>query len=136
MPNLSRGRIIRATIRDPQGRNAKSRPVVVVVPPKDDDPASTLGVIGVSTRVGMAPPDECVNLPWQNGGHPRTGLSARSEAVCTWLETITVADVEREIGQVPADRMLAILQILTRLTPPGAAPTGSPPPDDAQEPGG
>lgn len=130
MPNLGRGRIIRATILDPQGRNAKSRPVVVVVPPVDNDPATTLGVIGVSTQIGMAPADVCVSLPWQNGGHPRTGLSARCEAVCTWLETITVANVEREIGQVPADRMLAILQILTRLTPPAAPPTVSPPPDD------
>jgi mRNA-degrading endonuclease toxin of MazEF toxin-antitoxin module len=117
MSNLVRGRIVVAKIADPQGRNPKSRPVVVVTPPASVAPAETLGVVAISTQVGMAPRAVCVELPWQNGGHPRTGLDKRCEAVCTWLATVTVADVEREIGSAPADRMLKILQIISSLRP-------------------
>jgi mRNA-degrading endonuclease toxin of MazEF toxin-antitoxin module len=126
--SLIRGRIIQVTIADPQGRNPKSRPAVVVVPPADASPTAQVRVIGVSTQIGMAPPAVCVELPWQRGGHPRTGLSARCEAVCTWLATITVADVDRELGTVPADRMLRILNILSGLTPPPTPPPAAPPP--------
>jgi hypothetical protein len=28
-------------------------------------------------------------LPWESGGHPRTGLNRKSAAVCFWYEIVT-----------------------------------------------
>jgi mRNA-degrading endonuclease toxin of MazEF toxin-antitoxin module len=64
VPPLSRGAIVWVEITDPQGRNPKCRPAVVVSPNEDIKPDAELWVVGVSTEVDAAPADVSVELPW------------------------------------------------------------------------
>ena len=68
---------------DPNGRNPKLRPAVIVA-------ATETGfiVVAVSSRLDIATERTHVMLPWESGGHPRTGLNRKSAAVCFWYEIV------------------------------------------------
>lgn len=68
---------------DPHGRNPKLRPAVVVA-------ATETGfiVVAISSRLDIATEQTHVMLPWESGGHPRTGLNRKSAAVCFWHEIV------------------------------------------------
>lgn len=69
---------------DPNGRNPKLRPAIVVA-------ATDSGfiVVAISSRLDIATDSTHVMLPWESGGHPRTGLNRKSAAVCFWYEIVT-----------------------------------------------
>src|SRR5438552_7296188 len=83
---LCRGRIVWVQLPDPQGRNPKCRPAVVVTPDADIRADGEVWVVAISTQLDQAPAEAQVELPWDRRGHPRTGLRERSAAVCTWME--------------------------------------------------
>jgi hypothetical protein len=74
--------------------------------------------VAVSTTFPHPVPEDCVELPYHPAGQSRTGLRRRSVAVCSWREQLTHADVIREIGRVPDQRMLLILEKVKRFSPP------------------
>jgi mRNA-degrading endonuclease toxin of MazEF toxin-antitoxin module len=119
---LQQGQIVRAMIPDPQGRNWKRRPVVIV---SDDTriAAGEIDVIAITTQAGSFPSEVSVPLPWQRGGHPRTTLNQRGEAICVWTARVTAEDVEPPVGRVPLAEMTRILTILADLQAPPPAPT-------------
>jgi mRNA-degrading endonuclease toxin of MazEF toxin-antitoxin module len=51
-------------VADPQGRNPKRRPAVIVTPNDDIAPDGVVRVVAISTRIEEAPPDVQVELPW------------------------------------------------------------------------
>jgi hypothetical protein len=110
MSSLCRGRIVWVEISDPQGRNPKCRPAVVVTATEDIAPEGEVIVVGISTQVDMAPADECVELPWDRNRHPRTGLKERSAAVCTWIKRAQVTSIKDLAGVVPGKQLLKILE--------------------------
>jgi mRNA-degrading endonuclease toxin of MazEF toxin-antitoxin module len=114
--SLRRGQIVWAEVLDPQGRARKLRPLVVV---SETPVEGAVTAVAITTKIDQAPPADCVELPWHRDGHPRTGLKARSVAVCTWVDVIQVTDVLNVAGRVPDD---AMLQIMSRVAPP---PSGS-----------
>ena len=121
---LQQGQIVRATIPDPQGRNWKRRPVVIV---SDNDriAAGEIDVIAITTQVGSFAPEVSVALPWQRGGHPRTTLNQRGEAICVWTARVPAGEVEPPVGRVPLAEMTRILAILADLQAP-PLPTAAP----------
>lgn len=121
---LQQGQIVRATIPDPQGRNWKRRPVVII---SDDDQiaAGEIDVIAITTQVGSFPSEVSVPLPWQRGGHPRTTLNQPNEAICVWIARVTASDVETPKGRVPIAEMTRILVIVSALQAPPPPPTPS-----------
>lgn len=124
-----RGRIVWVELLDPQGRNPKNRPAVIV---SDNahihpgDPTCEVLVVGITTKVEETPAEHAVALPWQRGRHPRTGLYEPSVAVITWLERIRLAAIREYGGTVPGRQLLDILQRLEALT--------TTPPPTSQEP--
>lgn len=94
---------------DPQKRNRKCRPAVVVTPDADIRADGEVWVVAISTQLDDAPADAQVELPWQRGGHPRTGLKERSAAVCTWMEKVSVTAIQAVAGVVPGRQLLGIL---------------------------
>jgi len=114
----SRGRIVWVELTDPQGRNPKTRPAVIVTATGDIKPDGTVVVVAVSSQVDASPPDVQVELPWANGGHPRTRLKERCAAVCTWLAEVPVSAIQRYGGTVPAAQMLRIIALLESLEEP------------------
>jgi mRNA-degrading endonuclease toxin of MazEF toxin-antitoxin module len=114
-----RGRIIRATVLDPQGRNPKVRPLVIVSRTEDIKSGETFLAVAISGELPKPLPDSYVRLPWHPQRHPRTGLKKDCAAICTWYVTLTEADITEYGGIVPSAQMQAIL---TRLAVIGALP--------------
>jgi mRNA-degrading endonuclease toxin of MazEF toxin-antitoxin module len=100
---LCRGRIVWVEVLDPQSRNRKCRPAVIVSPDADIRDDGEVWVVAISTQLQEAPTEDQVELPWERRGHPRTGLRERCAAVCTWMEKVSVASIQGHAGTVPAD---------------------------------
>jgi mRNA-degrading endonuclease toxin of MazEF toxin-antitoxin module len=123
----ARGRIIWVEAPDPQGRNPKVRPAVILTATQDIQPGGEVHCVAISSQVAQAPAEDQVALPWHPQGHPRTKLRERCAAVCTWLLRVSLPTVERFGGQVPTKEMLAILHKVGEL--PGAPPVALAPPE-------
>jgi len=100
---------------DPQGRNPKIRPAVIVTPTDAILPEGTIDVVAVTTQIDQSPAEVSVSLPWHRNGHPRTKLRRRNVADCSWRAQMPVLMVQSEAGQVPVAEMNRILQILAIL---------------------
>ena len=112
MPKLQQGSIVRVEACDPQGRNLKKRPVVVVHPTEKITPGEPFFCVAVTGEIPKDPPADCVLLPYQQGGHPRTGLRKRCAAMCPWLFEITEDQIIEYMGLVPKSQLEAILASL------------------------
>jgi mRNA-degrading endonuclease toxin of MazEF toxin-antitoxin module len=125
VPALCRGRIVWVELFDPQGRNRKCRPAVIVTPDADIRADGEVWVVAISTQLQEAPAEVLVELPWDRRGHPRTGLKERCAAVCTWMEKVAVASIQGSAGIVPGRQLL---DIQTRIKPPDlpSEPTAPP----------
>jgi mRNA-degrading endonuclease toxin of MazEF toxin-antitoxin module len=121
---LCRGRIVWVEMLDPQGRNPKCRPAVIVTPDADIRAHGEVWVVAISAQLAEAPAEAQVPLPWDRRGHPRTGLKERCAAVCTWMVKVSVTAIQECAGVVPGRQLL---DILTRIKPPE-------PPADAAAP--
>jgi mRNA-degrading endonuclease toxin of MazEF toxin-antitoxin module len=118
VPTLGRGRIVLAEITDRQGHNRKARPLVIVTPTEEIQEGLPFVGVAVSTTFPHPVPDDCIELPYHPGGQSRTGLRRLSVAVCSWRESLTHADVIRDIGRVPDQQMYAILEKVKQHTAP------------------
>ena len=124
---LQQGQIVRVAMPDPQGRNWKRRPVVIYTPTDEIAADGMIDVVAITTQVGTFPPEVSVPLPWQRGGHPRTTLTQRNEAICTWTGRVPITDAEPPIGRVPLAELTRILAILTSFLSPPVSPPPPPP---------
>lgn len=120
--SLEQGRIVWAELLDPQGRNPKRRPAVVLTPTAEIRPDGEIVVAALSSQVDQSSPDVSVELPWHRDGHPRTKLNRRNVVVCTWLVTLPVVAVGPDDfgGRVPFAEMARILKIVRALQGPSA----------------
>ena len=137
-PPLIPGRIVWATIPDPNGVNPKRRAVVLLVGEKDlPTPSSPLLGVAVTSTFKKPLAEDQVSLSW-NPQKAGTGLTKPCVAVCSWLVAIHRADIaDNDIsGVVPPRQMVEIQQkvkvhvtaLPTELgSPPSATATGSDP---------
>ena len=121
---LQQGRIVWAEVLDPQGRNPKVRPAVILTPASEIK--EEVVVAARTSRTDDSPPEVSVELPWHAGGHPRTKLDRRNVVVCTWLVTILISAIQGTLGLVPFAQMARILEIVGAL----GTQSESPPPTD------
>lgn len=132
---LRRGRVVWVEMNDPQGRNRKVRPAVVVTPTGEITPGGVIVVAAVTTQIGMAPASATVSLPWHGDRKQSpTGLTERSECVCDCLEAVPMADVRGTGGLVPFRQLSQILEKIAALRQPPAAASPSPPLNHADPP--
>jgi mRNA-degrading endonuclease toxin of MazEF toxin-antitoxin module len=68
------GRIVWVEVADPQGRNPKRRPAVIVTPTEEIQPDGMVRVVAISTQFEAAPPEVQVELPWDRRGTAKTQL--------------------------------------------------------------
>jgi mRNA interferase MazF len=118
---LCRGRIVWVELPDPQGRNPKCRPAVIVTADADIQPDGEVWVVAISTQHNEAPVEVQVELPWDPRRHPRTGLKERCAAICTWMVKVRVASIQGYAGVVPGRQLLDILTRINPPEPPGTA---------------
>jgi mRNA-degrading endonuclease toxin of MazEF toxin-antitoxin module len=112
---LQQGRIIWATICDPNGKNPKERPAVIVTATAELRADGPIVVVAITSRLKDPLSPDHVELPWQRGGHPRTGLKKRCAALCAWLIVIRPSDITEYAGVVPESKMRAILERIPRI---------------------
>lgn len=112
-PQLQQGRIVWVEVLDPQGRNPKVRPAVVLTTTAEIREDGEVAVAAVTTQLDAAPSEVCVELPWHRDGHPRTRLNRRNVVVCTWLATVSVAQICGYAGVVPFAQLARILSLVT-----------------------
>ena len=67
MSQLGRGRIVWVELLDPQSRNAKCRPAVIVTPDADIREDGEVWVVAISTQLDEAPVGAQVELPGNAG---------------------------------------------------------------------
>ena len=89
---------------DPQGRNAKSRPFVVVG--LQDGVARCVAVTG--TLVPTEPASRYVPLPWAADGRARTGLKKECWAYLGWVRLLERSDLDFKRGYCPPEPAAAI----------------------------
>ena len=118
MPSLCRGRIVRVEVLDPQGRNPKCRPAIIVTPTEEILPDGVVTLVGITGSLDAAPAEVQVALPWHRQGQVGTGLTKPCVAVCTWLFTRPVSSIQESRGIVPDRQMLQILDKIKSLAPP------------------
>lgn len=107
--------VIVAGLPDPQGRNPKDRPAVIVTPTDELRAGRPLFIVAITTTLSDPLPDDYVPLPWSRPRHPRTGLNARNAAVCHWLAHVEETQIARAIGRVPTRELIEIGEVLRRL---------------------
>jgi hypothetical protein len=114
MAILQYGSVVWARVVDRNGHE-KSRPVVVLTPSGEIKPGAVLAGVAVSSAPTLPRPPEHVPLPWQNGGHPRTGLNRPCWAICPWIVAFPFEAVEDIAGIVPTK---ILNEIIAKLPPP------------------
>ena len=117
-PKLRHGSIVWVELLDPQGRNPKIRPAVVITPTDDITDEGSVHVIGITSQTNESASDVTVDLPWHRNQHPRTKLRRASVAVCTWQQIVSASEIVEIRGQVPVPEMMQILTILNSMNQP------------------
>jgi mRNA-degrading endonuclease toxin of MazEF toxin-antitoxin module len=113
---------------DPQGRNPKVRPAVVLTPTADIAPEGTVWVAAVTGQTDDIPEGFAVPLPWHRNGHPETKLTKPCAVACHWVAQVPVSAIVSARGQVPTRLLFEVLDAVRQL--PGGPfpppPAGSP----------
>ncbi|MGL4550054.1 MAG: hypothetical protein ACRC33_02610 [Gemmataceae bacterium] len=114
------GRIVYAVVNDPQGRNPKERPCLIVNRDPEDTPDARLAVVAItSTFAEIEPADRVMILYPQaqlNGRpHPITGLTCESAAACRWQTLIRESEVTGVGGRVPGHLLDRVLTRVNEL---------------------
>jgi hypothetical protein len=118
VPSLVQGRIVWLEVLGEEGRNPKTRPVVIV----DQDPASIspdahLHGVCVTTQISAELRSFCVPLPYRKrGGHNvLTKLNQQSNAVCTWQIAFLASKIIHFGGLVEPKHMRVIQEKLKEI---------------------
>ena len=112
---IIRGSIVWASVVDPNGRNPKERPAIVISSDKHILSSDELVAVAVSSRVQLADGAQNVRIPWHRGRHPVTGLDRPCVAVCDWLIRLNKVDIIDVGGTCPPKQLMEILQTVARL---------------------
>ena len=107
--------VLVSRLLNPQGRNPKDRPAVVMTTADLEGQGMPLLIIAVTTLIPHPLPDDHLLLLWQRPRHPRTGLTKRCAAVCSWLTWIDEERILQSIGFVPGKQLKALKEALERL---------------------
>jgi mRNA-degrading endonuclease toxin of MazEF toxin-antitoxin module len=104
-------------VRDHNGFR-KTRPVIILTPNDEIGIDQPLVVMAVTTTYPHPVPKDHVELPWNpDSRRVSTGLSRRSAAVVTWLDTAYADEVMEVIGTVPTKIINNIRERLAKLPP-------------------
>jgi hypothetical protein len=108
---LEQGLIVWAEVADANGFR-KMRPGIIVSPTRQSTDELEYDVVAITSRIPDPLPADYILLPWHPDRHPRTGLNRKCAAVCSWVRTITLADIHDFAGVLPG-RYLS--QVLLRI---------------------
>lgn len=110
-PELRRGRIVWAAVRDRNGIE-KQRPVIVVTATGEIREDELFEAMAITTTFPDPPPQDHIELPWDSRGRTLTKLRRRSAAVLSWIVEIQASDAIEYHSDVPMRLMTRILEAL------------------------
>jgi hypothetical protein len=102
---------VEAVVADPQGGNNKRRPLLVVG--FEDD--GRVVWCAISSTFPVPIPHTCIRLPSDPRGHPSTGLTVECVAVCEWVDSFDVSEIECKRGYVSTKTLRRVVQIIEDL---------------------
>ncbi len=125
-PSLAFGSVVRMMLLDPQGRNPKPRPAVVITTDAElQEGCADVWLVAITGEGGHEPQFE-IPLAYDPAGKCRTGLRKPSVAVCCWLAKVPIDAIERRVGHLDAATMAAISMRVERYRAALANPHSSP----------
>ena len=98
MPKPEQGRIILVEVSDPQERNIKLRPAVIISETTQIQRDGRITCVAITSSIPDKLPNDCVFLPFDPTGKARTGLRKRSMAMCSWIFEIKEDEIEKYLG--------------------------------------
>ena len=117
MNELRRGRIVWVELLDPQGRNPKIRPAVVLSATAAITPEGSVWIAAITKQIDTIPDEFAALLPWMQQGHPETKLKEPCAVACHWVASVPVSAVQRVSGRVPDRLMIEVLAAVNQLPP-------------------
>jgi mRNA-degrading endonuclease toxin of MazEF toxin-antitoxin module len=116
IPDYRFGDIIEAAIPDPNDKNIKPRPVLIISPNDEVAIRHHLNVMAISSsNFPPVMPDCWFELPWDPDGHVTTGLTMRCVVKCDWRVSIPKENVIRKWGRAPGAIMKKVATYLANL---------------------
>ena len=114
MQRLSQGQVVDVNIVDPNGRNPKTRPVVILTATDELADADQFVAAAISTKFDEPLPVDCIRVPWSSDGRAKSGLRKPSVVKCRWLVTLKREDVIAARGHLPSTVMCEIMRMVPR----------------------
>tara|TARA_A100001391_G_scaffold203649_2_gene196613 strand:- start:202 stop:558 length:357 start_codon:yes stop_codon:yes gene_type:complete len=106
------GAIVEAIVADPQGKNDKQRPLIVVGFENDNE---KVVICAISSRFPVPIPRDCIPLPHDSQGHPSTGLTVGSVAVCKWVDILDASQLVCKRGYISTKLLKKIIHMIEVL---------------------
>ncbi len=119
VPSLVQGRIVfcRKPIADPQGGNPKAnRPFVVITHPDDIQGAQTIQGVAITDQLSLSPKEHYYPLPTGEGAKLH-GCSRGSAALCTWIVSLSISDLDVSNGCLKLKYVYSIVEKVRELKP-------------------
>ena len=111
---LSQGQVVDVSITDPNGRNTKIRPAVVLTDASELTDDSEIIVVAISTKFTLPLRSDYVKMPWSYDGRVKTGLVEPCVAKCHWLAKVTKKQIVSVRGWLPSAVMVDIMRHVTK----------------------
>jgi hypothetical protein len=109
VPKPEQGRIILVEVSDPQGRNVKIRPAVIISETEQIQRDGRISCVAITSSLPDELSDDLVLLPYHPAGKVRSGLRKRSAAMYSWLFEIEEDRIEKYIGVIPFELLSEIV---------------------------
>ena len=118
LPKLIQGRIVWASVPDPQGQNVKRRRCVAIDVDMPIDGQMFVRIVGITTEMTQSPQSHYVPLPYARPPQKSwSGLVESCAALCTWVIDIDESLVEITPWFIPpkyVDAMQASIETLEK----------------------
>ena len=112
---LRQGSIVRAWVSDPQGRNPKLRPLVVITPSQDIPGCKVLVGAPITGQFSIPVAKDEIALPYHPGGRASSALRKPCVAKCSWLVTLRPEDIAEQKGFLSSERLLSVPKAVADL---------------------
>jgi hypothetical protein len=75
------------------GKNVGRHRGIILNTSAEIEAGEPLLIVVISSKLSLAKPEDMVILPSKAGGHPVTGLTKPSAAMCDWWLTVSQSDI-------------------------------------------
>ena len=113
LPPLIHGRIVWATVPDPQGRNEKRRRCLLITSNSQIASGGLLRIVGITSELTESPAEHYVRL--QHGERAWSGLREPSAALGTWVIDISQSLVESTVWFIRPQHLKAVQDLVIDL---------------------